>query len=224
MDNNSSTGAGFGNQPPFLTLEETESQPPPSTPTTADRKNNHHHHINKNDDDDDHHHNRKSGGITGSLDFLNHWLKTTLASKRNIPEINGKLLVSLVMSGLVALVIVDTLFVSPEHRWVKPESSTDLLRWVQAHPYQGLGALIVVIAIAVVLMIPVGTPLTLGCGYIYKGTYGWGIGVTVATIVSMAGSAVGAIICFLLGRYLMRDQVRKWVRKYPLFDAIDAGM
>ncbi|NJK53074.1 MAG: hypothetical protein HC936_10140 [Leptolyngbyaceae cyanobacterium SU_3_3] len=72
-------------------------------------------------------------------------------------------------------------------------------------------------------MIPIGTPITLGCGYIYKGLYGWKLGVLIATIVSMGGSALGAVTCFLLGRYLMRDQVRLWIKKYPLFDAIDIG-
>jgi hypothetical protein len=40
-------------------------------------------------------------------------------------------------------------------------------------------------------------------------------------MVSMMGSALGAVICFLLGRYMMRDMVKKWIRKYPIFDAID---
>jgi uncharacterized membrane protein YdjX (TVP38/TMEM64 family) len=86
-----------------------------------------------------------------------------------------------------------------------------------------LFAFVAVIAAAVVLLIPIGTPLTLGCGYIYKAAYGWTWGLMVATAVSMTGSALGAIACFLLGRYLMRDQVRLWIRKYPLFDAIDIG-
>lgn len=105
----------------------------------------------------------------------------------------------------------------------RPDASTEFLKWVQANPYLGIGAFLIVFAVCVVFMIPVGTPLTLGCGYIYKGVYGWVLGVGVATAVSMAGSALGAVTCFLLGRYMMRDQVRKWVRKYPLFDAIDIG-
>ncbi|KAL3904946.1 MAG: hypothetical protein SGARI_004686 [Bacillariaceae sp.] len=39
----------------------------------------------------------------------------------------------------------------------------------------------------------------------------------------MAGSTLGAVTCFLLGRYLMRDTVKRWVRNYPLFDAIDVA-
>ena len=80
-----------------------------------------------------------------------------------------------------------------------------------------------IIATAVILLVPVGTPLTIGCGFVYKSVYGWRWGVFIATLVSMAGSICGAVSCFLLGRYLMRDHVRTWIRKYPMFVAIDIG-
>lgn len=134
-----------------------------------------------------------------------------------------KMLVSFLMVMILAVVFWDALFRKPEDRWIKPESSLILLEWVQGHPLQGLLAILLVIAFCVVVMVPLGTPLTLGCGYVYKGAYGWKVGVTIATVVSMAGSALGAVVCFLLGRYLMRETVRKWVKKYPLFDAIDIG-
>ena len=57
----------------------------------------------------------------------------------------------------------------------------------------------------------------------YKVTYGWVWGIAAGTIISTAGSLAGSCTCFLLGRYIMRDKVRKWGRKYPLFDAIDLG-
>lgn len=140
---------------------------------------------------------------------------------RYVPS--GKQVVSTTMVGLIVLVLYDALLKAPEDRFLKPEKSLALLVWVQRHPVSGLFWITVVIAACVVVMIPLGTPLTLGCGYVYKGAYGWRLGVFVATLVSMGGSCLGAVICFLLGRYLMRDTVKKWVRKYPLFDAIDVG-
>jgi hypothetical protein len=140
---------------------------------------------------------------------------------RYVPS--GKQIVSTTMAGLIVLVLYDALLKAPEDRFLKPEKSLALLVWVQHHPLSGLFWITVVIAACVVVMIPLGTPLTLGCGYVYKGAYGWKVGVLVATLVSMGGSCLGAVICFLLGRYLMRDTVKKWVRKYPLFDAIDVG-
>jgi hypothetical protein len=138
-------------------------------------------------------------------------------------KISGKKIVSFVMCSFIALLIWDAFFVSPEKRMLKPDFADTFLIWVQGNPRRGALGLLLAIAIAVVLMIPIGTPLTLGCGYIYKGAYGWRVGLTIATIVSMAGSALGAVICFLLGRYLMRDQVRTWIKKYPIFVAIDVG-
>jgi len=59
---------------------------------------------------------------------------------------------------------------------------------------------------------------------VYKVAYGWAGGVVMATFTSMAGSLFGSCSCFLLGRYIMRDRVRKWGRKYPLFDSIDIAV
>ena len=140
-----------------------------------------------------------------------------------IPKLSGKHLVMLVFGLFVITIVWESFFVDPDERLIQPDFSDKFLLWVESHPSLGLGAICIVIAGAVVSMIPIGTPLVLGCGYIYRGVYGWKLGVIVATVVSMAGSCLGAVICFLLGRYLMRDTVQKWVRKYPLFDAIDVG-
>jgi len=125
---------------------------------------------------------------------------------------------------LFALIIWECFFVEPEDRLIKPDFSDKFLDWVQSNPGWGLGAILLVIAAAVVSLVPIGTPLTLGCGYIYRGVYGWKLGLLVSTVVSMAGSTLGAVTCFLLGRYLMRDTVKKWVRNYPMFDAIDVAV
>jgi hypothetical protein len=136
---------------------------------------------------------------------------------------SGKTAVGAFTASMFLLVTWDAMVRAPEDRWLNPDSSEKFLLWVQFNPIKGLIAILLVIAAAVVFMIPVGTPLTVGCGYIYKGAYGWKLGLTVATMVAMGGSALGAVTCFLLGRYLMRDQVRKWIHKYPLFGAIDVG-
>ena len=122
-----------------------------------------------------------------------------------------------------AFILWECFFVQPDDRLIKPDFSDKFLTWVQSNPGWGLGAILIVIAAAVVSLVPIGTPLTLGCGYIYRGVYGWKLGLLVSTVVSMAGSTLGAVTCFLLGRYLMRDTVKRWVRNYPMFDAIDVG-
>lgn len=139
----------------------------------------------------------------------------------SLRKLDGKKVISSCMFSLLFLLVWDSLVTAPQNRILQPDFSQHFLVWVQNHPAQGLLWILIFMAMAVIFMIPIGTPITVGCGYIYKGAYGWKLGVLLATLVSMAGSALGAIACFLLGRYLMRDQVRLWIRKYPLFDAID---
>jgi len=135
----------------------------------------------------------------------------------------AKRLVGLFIVLLVLFLLYDSIFTPPEKRLIKPDASDRFLRWVQRNPGEGIIAFMVVIGSAVVLLLPVGTPLTIGCGFVYKTAYGWKLGVFIATVVSMAGSAGGACTSFLLGRYLLRDHVKKWIKNYPLFVAIDIG-
>eukprot|EP00550_Attheya_septentrionalis_P002508 CAMPEP_0198283700 /NCGR_PEP_ID=MMETSP1449-20131203/3268_1 /TAXON_ID=420275 /ORGANISM="Attheya septentrionalis, Strain CCMP2084" /LENGTH=427 /DNA_ID=CAMNT_0043980433 /DNA_START=417 /DNA_END=1700 /DNA_ORIENTATION=+ len=106
---------------------------------------------------------------------------------------------------------------------VDPNLIKRFLNWVYTHPQIGFLTYIGVYALTVVLLLP-GTPLTLGGGYIFTALYGWKAGLTVATMSATVGSALGAMSCFLLGRYLMRERVRAWSRRYPLFDAIDLAI
>lgn len=136
----------------------------------------------------------------------------------------AKQFVRFLMLSILLCLVWDATMRPPQDRWLTKDTSSQFLQYAQANPHSAIFAFLIVIAVCVVFMIPVGTPLTLGCGYIYKGVYGWVGGIGIATGVSMAGSALGAVLCFLLGRYLMRDRVRLWIRKYPIFDAIDTAL
>jgi uncharacterized membrane protein YdjX (TVP38/TMEM64 family) len=159
------------------------------------------------------------------IDLKKKKQKTRKAARMQskIPKWTIKKLVLAVFGMCFVTIVYESFFLEPQDRLLQPDFADTFLMWVQSHPGWGLGAISLVIAGAVVSMVPIGTPLTLGCGYIYRGVYGWKLGLFVATAVSMLGSCLGACTCFLLGRYLMRDTVRRWVRKYPLFDAIDVG-
>ena len=149
--------------------------------------------------------------------------KHSTMSTIKIPKIDGKKLVLAMISLLFLIIVYQSCFVDPENRFIQPDFADKFLVWVEENPGLGIGAIMIVIAFAVVTMVPIGTPLTLGCGYVYRGVYGWKLGIFVSTVVSMLGSCLGAVTCFLLGRYLMRETVQQWVRKYPLFDAINIG-
>jgi hypothetical protein len=194
--------------PPFLPLEET-MRSRSGTETSVEIENG------ENDDTTTTQSIRKNA--VSKTNPTNIWLS------RIKPKINPKKIILTIFGGIFTVIIWESFFVEPENRLIQPDFSDKFLVWVETNPGWGLGAILLVIAAAVVSMVPIGTPLTLGCGYIYRGVYGWRLGLFVSTVVSMAGSTLGAVICFLLGRYLMRDTVKKWVRNYPLFDAIDVG-
>ena len=98
------------------------------------------------------------------------------------------------------------------------------LDWTSTHLIAGMFALAAVYAVASVALIP-GSILTLGSGFVYGNAFGLGLGVTIASVVVFVGASIGAILSFLLGRYLMRDWVNKrFVERYPVVKALDEGM
>ena len=180
---------------------------------------------NKSDDHDRKHNNNEditTNTNTTTMTFL-AVSSSSLSFHRRMKVPDTKHIIFIVLGGFLIIILWESFFVNPDDRWIQPDFSDRFLRWVELNPRVGMGAILIVIAAAVVSMVPIGTPLTVGCGYIYRGVYGWKLGILVSTVVSMAGSALGAVTCFLLGRYLMRDTVKRWVKNYPMFHAIDIG-
>ena len=78
--------------------------------------------------------------------------------------------------------------------------------------------------VATVLFIP-GSILTLGAGFVFgMALHGLGVGVLVGTLSVVIGASIGAIISFLLGRYLLLDQVMKLSKKYAIFEALNVAL
>ena len=142
------------------------------------------------------------------------------------PTSTSKLIkkISYALLLLVALGLTyDAMTSPPEERIVGTRRINDFLLWVKVHPGSGALAFVLVYGSCVVLLLP-GTPLTLGGGYVYKVSYGWTFGLVMGTLASTLGSLLGSCTAFLLGRHVMRDRVRKWGRRHPLFDAIDVAV
>mmetsp|Transcript_1140 Transcript_1140/g.2276 ORF Transcript_1140/g.2276 Transcript_1140/m.2276 type:complete len:292 (-) Transcript_1140:437-1312(-) len=101
--------------------------------------------------------------------------------------------------------------------------SRNFLVWVQDNPAPGVFAFMGVYFIATVLFIP-GSILTLGSGFVFSVVFGLGWGVFLATVAVFVGAGLGAVVAFLLGRYLLQEQVEKLAKKYPVFEAIDKAL
>ncbi|KAL3777477.1 hypothetical protein ACHAW5_007451 [Stephanodiscus triporus] len=139
---------------------------------------------------------------------------------------------SIVKKIFIAILVVVALLLAHDARTSPPDGRiigvssrfvNDFLLWVKVHPGSGAAAFVLVYGACVVFLLP-GTPLTLGGGYVYKVSYGWAGGLFMGTAASTLGSLLGSCSAFLLGRHVMRDRVRRWGRRHPLFDAIDLAV
>jgi len=97
------------------------------------------------------------------------------------------------------------------------------LEWVEKNP--GLGALAFagVYVITTILFIP-GSLLTLGAGLVFGRALGIGYGVLVGSIAVFAGASLGAVLAFLLGRYVLQDTAQKLFDKFNVLKAVDKAI
>jgi len=129
-----------------------------------------------------------------------------------------KIIIAIVLLGFIAFVIADSL----TNQYIK--AGIDIfLKWIENNPLPGVFAFMGVYFIATVLFIP-GSILTLGSGFIFANVFGLGFGVLLASVAVFIGASAGAIVAFLLGRYLLRDWVKTLTTKYPLFEAVDTAL
>ncbi|MGK7957766.1 MAG: TVP38/TMEM64 family protein [Crocosphaera sp.] len=95
------------------------------------------------------------------------------------------------------------------------ESLQNLLQWIQDLGTIGYLIFILVYMSSAVFLIPASI-LTLGAGVIFDVVQG-------SILVSIA-SMLGAILAFLIGRYVARKWVAKQIKKYPKFQAVDEAV
>lgn len=79
----------------------------------------------------------------------------------------------------------------------------------------GVVGFIIIYIIATIFLIP-GSALTLGAGLIF--------GVVKGSILVSMASVTGATICFLMGRYWLRNWVEKQIETQPKFKSIDRAV
>lgn len=148
---------------------------------------------------------------------------STAPDNSTSPSDQTKKILGVLVVVVFLLLLLDATFSPKEQRIIGPDATTAFLSWIKSNPKRGSCAYVIVHALTTVVLVP-ATPLTMGSGYVFVAGYGWAGGITLATASSMLGSILGSSSCFVIGRYLMRDSVRKWSRRYPLFDAIDVAV
>ena len=66
--------------------------------------------------------------------------------------------------------------------------------------------------------------LTLGSGVAFSRAFGLGPGVVLASSSCFVGACIGAVIAFFRARYLMRDLIKLFARRYPVVKATDRAI
>lgn len=129
-----------------------------------------------------------------------------------------RMAVGLFLLAFIAFVVTDSLTT----HYIKTGMNS-FLEWVEANPGGGVLVFMIVIFCTTMLFIP-GIILTFGSGYVFSNAFGLGIGVLLGSIAVFVGASAGAILSFLLGRFLLRDCVSGLTRKFKLFEALDSVM
>ena len=131
-----------------------------------------------------------------------------------------KISIGLVLLGLIIYVIIDSLTTKNLQSII-----IEFLNWVEQNPIYGVLAFVLVYVVCTIFFIP-GSILTLGAGFVFTAsTSSLWTGVLLGTIATFIGASIGAILSFLLGRYLFRESIStKLITKYPVFTAIDTAL
>lgn len=129
-----------------------------------------------------------------------------------------------VLRGLFCGLLVGGIILIIMYRSAISDEAEIFTDWVQIHPLYSFLAIAAGILFCCVAMIPLG-PWAIGAGYAYQKVYpvAWqacsmGIGAV------FAGMYFGAIIAFLLGRFMLRKSCATCAHKYRFFRAIDSAI
>jgi uncharacterized membrane protein YdjX (TVP38/TMEM64 family) len=126
-------------------------------------------------------------------------------------KILGFAVLSFLITAMPAIAANST----PAEGWNLQQAVQGVLSQIQQLGAVGALAFIVLYAIAAVAFIP-GSLLTLGAGFVY--------GVVQGSFYVFIGASLGAVLAFLVGRYLARDWVSRKIQQNSKFKAIDEAV
>ena len=116
------------------------------------------------------------------------------------PLTNRTLLLSLAGSALIVSLLVALLVYLGAH-----EGILSLLNWFEAQGAWAAGWFILLMAAVVVLLLP-GILFTTGAGFVF--------GLFAGTVYVVAGTTLGAILAFLIARYLFGGRAAEYIRSH----------
>ena len=125
-----------------------------SSSHSSSKRHHHHHHPSSQSKESTGFQNATSAGAasvsTGYIAVSQ--LPQRMLSSLPCPRIDMKKLIMSLLIGMFVTIIYQSFFVAPEDRIIQPDFSDRFLDWVETNPVRGLGAILLVIAGAVVSM------------------------------------------------------------------------
>ena len=95
--------------------------------------------------------------------------------------------------------------------------------WIGSNLGLGIVLYALIYAACTVLVVPTSA-LTLGGGFAFTQAIGLGPGLLVVSLTVLAGASLGAILAFLLGRYLLHTFVQRLIARWKITQAIDHAL
>ncbi|KAL7578394.1 hypothetical protein ACA910_012794 [Epithemia clementina (nom. ined.)] len=100
---------------------------------------------------------------------------------------------------------------------------TKLLEWMTGHPGGAVVCFLGFFIFATLFFVP-PTILYFGAGYAFCAVAGFRGGFVAAVFICFIGSSLGAILAFLRSRYMMRDLVELFAKRFPIVKCLDEAM
>lgn len=129
-----------------------------------------------------------------------------------------KILIGCLFLAFIVYVIVDY----STTRYIASGISI-FMEWIESNPAIGLVGFIAIYVVCTILFIPASL-LTLGAGFVFSCMFGLGLGLLLGSLTVFLGACIGAVLAFLIGRYLLRDCVKGLSSKYAIFEALDIAL
>lgn len=129
-----------------------------------------------------------------------------------------KIVLSVIFVSVIVVVIID--FSTTQYIQNFFDS---VLSWIEANPKPGFLLSIGIYFISTILFIPVSI-LALGSAFVFAKEFGLTLGVFLTTLAVYIGASTGAMVSFLLGRYLFRDYVHRMAARHTILQALDSAM
>jgi len=111
---------------------------------------------------------------------------------------------------LLVLLLIAGFRLLPAQDWLDR-----FLDWASGTGFAGMAVFTALYVVGALLFVP-GSILTVGAGAIF--------GLFLGTAAVSVGSTLGAGLAFLIGRYLARERVARWVEGNPKFAAVDTAV